>query len=133
MEFTTKFKAGQRAYLAVNRSEQKFIECDGCAGTGTILLLNGETARCPKCAGQGGQNEWLPTKWVPEVVNLGSVRIDHHTPFDSRTYETVITYVSGRTGTGNVYKEEHLFATQEEAQVECDRRNAESNETKQDF
>ena len=142
MRIDTKFEVDQQVCKIRNRREEKWIPCAFCKGTGGVVGADGTRGNCPKCYGAKGCAEFLPTKWqIDEVLTVGEVRVEvrgeHKSIEDSRcsnygsqSAKRVEAYMCRETGigTGTLHSVEDLFATEEEAQAECDRRNAEGGD-----
>ncbi len=138
MKIETKFSNGDKVFHIVNQPEAKFIPCSFCAGNRKIKGADGKERFCPECSGNGGVTKWLPTKWqVEKTLTIGQVRAEitgewegSSNVFDNykgRNYEQKEEYMCRETGIngGTLYYGENLFASQDEAQAECDRRNGE--------
>ena len=140
MRLTSQFDIGQKVVLIENRSKPTYITCTGCNGTGKIMLADGTTACCPKprCSLGKVRHYPKPTWGIAGMLTIGLIRIEYR---DSPGYPSEINadnyapqrgmeerYMCVETGigTGSVYTpQEHIFATPEAAQAECDRRNKE--------
>lgn len=138
MKIETKFSNGDKVFHIVNKPEAKIIPCSFCAGNRKIKGADGKERFCPECSGNGGVTKWLPTKWqVERKLTIGQVRAeitvkwegisDTFSNFGAQKYEHEETYMCSETGikSGSVYDGNNLFASREEAQAECDRRNEE--------
>jgi hypothetical protein len=139
MEPQSKFSLNNTVYAIAQRMEQKFIVCAECGGEGWATFANGKKTRCSKCFGDKGSHKNVAMKWIIEArLTIGQIRIVLTNIVSDGMFDNVGHYEEGKTeqkveymayetgiGSGRVHYEENLFATEEEAQAECDRRNAE--------
>lgn len=126
-----KFKLGQEVFWIQNIQKQLFKKCRTCDATGNIFI-NKEKFVCPKCYGRCQSFDKLEQKYrIEGNYTIGYIR---HTawrasPKAGTQYKT--EYMMFETGieSGSLYREEHLFATRQEAQDECDRLNEKERES----
>ena len=90
---------------------------------------------CPKCVGRGTTLEFSPIAWhIEEKFTIGRVEViatlskgQEDTIFDNykpqKKYEEIYMCEETGIGSGRTYRVENLFATREEAEKECQRRN----------
>lgn len=136
MKIITKFNLGDKVTHIRMGMKTTTPECTSCSGTGKIILDDGETTCCPKCHGAGYHVKHDKMEWAPmAALTLGEVRVvvtdspgiegeetfDNFKPQKDRK-ETYMAIETG-IGTGNNYNANDLFATREEAQAKCDKRN----------
>lgn len=121
MNIKTKYSLGDKVWRIWRGSKTCWKPCQLCAGEGRISL-NGITRICPDCYGNRGREEFLPQEWlVEQQLTVGQVRAE----ITKKKRE--IAYMAHETGvgTGSIHYEWTLFPTKEEAQANCDKRNAE--------
>jgi len=140
MKIETKFNCGDKVWQIHNGTRAVLIKCPFCGGTGTIVGADGTSQMCPKCYGKKNRTEHKPVKWrVAERITIGQVRAkytgesegDQDTIFDNygpQSEKYTEKYMCEETGigSGTLYYVHTLFADKSEAQVECDRLNAEA-------
>lgn len=106
-------------------------QCSACIGSGMCALGN-ESFQCPKCKGKK-ETQRTASGWV--VINRGVVgKIECVTVTESdevnwnietiARHGVIYRYMFGRSGSGSAYFEDQLWPG-DQAQAECDRRNAE--------
>lgn len=133
----TKFSIGDRVIPVYRAHEQVTRDCSRCGGKGELALAEGGTVPCTNrfawkesCnAGKVTLGHLSP--WKIETESVGAVgqvqvkRTTHHIA-DSWNDNNANKYMLHSTGVGSgrVWNEDDLFATVEEAQGACDRRNA---------
>ena len=137
MKIETKFDLGQPVILIRNEREKVWITCAACKGVGKVTLGDGKQHSCPKCYGHRGKNEWLPTKWlVTQALTIGEIQYRERMEWregddsefanyrhqDAKVEERYMCRETG-IGTGSCWSAEDMFATREEAEAECLRRN----------
>lgn len=125
MTIETRFKPGDRIYTICSRAKEVSLNapCPTCNGTGRISLF-GQTMPCGSHFGINvrcrlGTLVTLKEMWcvnpVPFFVEQISIEVneaEEHIIYEEYDYEGC-----------NTIEEAHAFATEEEAQAECDRRN----------
>jgi hypothetical protein len=130
MIITTKFDIGDYCVPIRLMKVSVFIPCTTCDGTGRATLKNEQTISCPTCYGRKGATEWHDARWgiLPDAPgDVGKIEATRYDPFsqhhrdDSRT--RYMLWSTG-VGSGSVYSEDDCFASRDEAQAECDARNA---------
>jgi len=138
MNIKTKFDCGDTVWLISRNMSKRFEKCKVCDGTGYIVVVKTNIElSCPTCRGQGGQNvcggmEWQVT--TPKTIGQVSVmyraavgnsnrRDDNISLQEEQREEMYMCHETG-IGTGCQYAVTEVFATSDEAQTECDRRNA---------
>lgn len=130
MEIKTKYNYNQWVFPIMFYREEKWIPCKSCNTTGEIALADGEVIYCPKCYGKRGKEEYLPVKWMIVYELYGQIKNIRVNLYSNKKYgESEYTYMLSSTGVGSgtLWKEDELFLTEEEAQIECDRRNLKEN------
>ena len=142
MKIETKFSNGDKVWHIWDEREKKFITCSFCQGSGHIVGKDGKERICPECYGKGGQYEYFAMKWqVQTLLTIGQVRAEvtgewegSNDPggiewenYKARPHSYEEQYMCRETGirSGTLYDGNNLFATKEEAQAECDKRNVE--------
>ena len=137
MKIETKFDFGDRVYCIKQDHEQVLEKCSFCAGIGSINGADGTRKLCPECYGRKGKIVYKRKKWlIRNVLTIGQIKAEIQCAHDgevsifdnygSQEEKRKIKYMAYETGigSGSVYDEELLFATREQAQAECDKRNS---------
>lgn len=126
MNITTKFSLGD-VVTAINRgNRQEWVDCPLCLGTGDITVSESATIRrCPECYGKKGKTYWREEQWTTRHTStIGKVNIElYGDEYDGTDREQYMLASTG-VGSGTLWPVDQLWATREEAQAECDRRNA---------
>ena len=140
MNITTKFNLGDTVRLVSFHRTRSPVVCPDCKGEGRLNLEHNRQIACQKCSGRGtvGYTD-DPPKWtVREQLTLGRVEVtitretdpgeresefDNFGPQQASREERYMAYETG-IGSGNNWNADDLFATRDEAQAECERRNA---------
>jgi len=140
MIYQPKFNLGDKVFHIINLQRPEFVECPMCKGMKTISI-NGETDRCPKCYGRGGDQTWVSEGWRVarygredretriilefgfEQLTICQIRLEHTK--GSFPEWTVMCKETG-VGSGTIHQMGHLFETVEEAQSACDKLNSDS-------
>jgi len=120
MIIETKYSLGDKVWKIWRGSKRTWKECQLCGGEGKISLRD-ITRLCPDCYGDLGKYEYQPQEWlVEESLTIGQVRAE------ITCEKREVAYMAHETGvgTGSVHPEWSLLQTKEEAQAECDKRNA---------
>ena len=133
MEIKTKFNFGQRIQHITRGSQQVSIICPLCHGNKEVQVVGSdEYMSCPKCYGEGYKIEYKPTMWyVPEDPHFNFViqhiGINLYNPNNKKwdNERNWIYYMPASSET--MCDEKDCFASIEEAQAECDKRNKEEN------
>lgn len=122
-----KFKVGQKVYAVsnTNDSRQKHVECEVCNSTGKIKVEGrDEEYECPVCHGRM-ETEHYGFKYVISYyeATIGKVEIEEYAPKYKKRYKSEIKYMLEETGVGSgaVWREDRLFATEEEANEFCEK------------
>lgn len=126
MQLTTKFDLGQQVFgICIHRLESVAL-CRLCNDTNQITIQN-EPFTCPKC--KGGK-PYIEKMIVSDWGRIGKVQVEQYEKPNQYDELSRISYMLTSTGigSGTVWYEEKLFATREEAQAFCDRKNAEPSE-----
>lgn len=119
-----KFEVGQRVFAVSNISDTKkvHVDCNICNSTGAVEI-NGEKFVCPSCHGRTN-TEHYGFKYVISYhgARIGRVSTEEYAK-KYYSYESKITYMLEETGVGSgrVWKEERLFATEDEAKEFCEK------------
>ena len=137
MNITTKFDLGDIVYMISLDSERAKKACPGCSGEGKITLNDGSRIRCPRNCIKGQISYLKSERWhVIGPYTISRVRVeitespgvpdawgDNYKPMLGRE-ESYMCLETG-TGSGVVYDlQKGIFATDTEAQAECEKRNA---------
>ena len=137
MNITTKFDLGDIVYMISLDSERAKKACPGCSGEGQITLNDGSRIRCPRNCINGQISYLKSERWhVIGPYTISMIRVEiRESPGMPGAYASNYKSQSGReesymcleTGTwsGVVYDlQKGIFATDTEAQAECEKRNA---------
>lgn len=122
-----KFKVGQKVYAVSSRSDSRqiHVKCDVCNSTGKIKVEGrDEEYTCPACYGRT-ETEHYGYKYVISYyeATIGKVEIQEYAPKYRNRHKSEVRYMLEETGVGSgqVWKEERLFATEEEANEFCEK------------
>jgi len=144
MKIETKFSCGDTCHLIRHLREERWEPCGFCEAKGRIAGKDGAERPCPECYGRLGKKTYHDTKWtLDRQLTVGEVQyrfrahfvdVDesaHDAMYDnygSQEEERRESYMCRETGigTGSCWPAQDLFPTSEEAQAECERRNAEA-------
>ena len=130
MQIQTKFSLGQKVYPVVCDSETIKQDCPLCNGTGYVGIAGANrTITCPDCCGRGYNIKQAKTQWhiLKGNTKIGEVRVNVHYTCNNaddlvkEKEEQYMLYCSG-VGSGTLWSKD-LYATEEQAQKECDKRN----------
>jgi hypothetical protein len=123
MKIETKFDLGDKVWLVKRYPKHVDEACPGCNGIGAVPLLDGNNDRCPRCYGNKYQRRVQPSDWhVKGPWTVGNIQVSLFEPrADHEDRRCYMCHETG-TGTGNLWHEEDLFASREEAQAEADAR-----------
>ena len=142
MNITTKFDLGDKVWHIRYDTNPIHVTCTFCAGTGRIIGRDESKDDCRKCHGKGYNIEYQKMAWyisnhsltVGQVsvtiiksdgIETYPVQFDNFKPRDER--EERYMMVETGIGSGMIYNVNDLFATREEAEKECDKRNGGSH------
>lgn len=146
MDIKTKFNFFDKVREISFERDRVWTKCSFCDGEKNINGADGSSAICPECHGHGSR--WMDEdkKWsLGESLTIGQIRteetaesngLDENSMFSNygpqrhKYIEQYMCYETG-IGTGTLHNHYNLFATDEEAQAECDRRNAEGTKPEQ--
>lgn len=129
MNITTKFNLGQQVWMISSCPAQRIVHCDICNRTGTITIAN-ESFICPKCNGTSKRPEYIGLRYyVSGKSIIGKIEVERYLDKYQNghgSYENKNNYMLESTGIGSgiVWTEEYLFASEKEALKECEIRNA---------
>ena len=122
-----KFKVGQKVYAVTRQSDtrMKHVECDVCNSTGWVKIeCKDGRFTCPECHGRMTTEDY-GFKYIIAYRNaeIGRVEILEYSPKYKGMYKSEVKYMLEQTGVGSgqVWKEERLFATEEEAKEFCEK------------
>lgn len=120
-----KYEVGQKIYAVSSTSNirQKHVDCALCNSTGKVKVEGrDEKYVCPVCHGKT-ETEHFGYKYeitYPQAT-IGKVEIDEYAP--EYSYKSEVKYMLRETGVGSgrLWKEDRLFATEEEANEFCEK------------
>ncbi len=131
MRIETKYNLRDVVVGIFSEKVPMFVECDVCCGMGSVTLVGtGVQINCPRCKGNKGLIEWLPSKWKVEFDHLTIGQIKSIIADNKHTNSVAVgreEYMCEETGVGDgrVHHGDNLFPDVESAQKECDKRNKE--------
>jgi hypothetical protein len=145
MNIETPFDLGQKVWRIQNASNPHRKPCKVCEGTGMVTVPRREKQiLCPDCNGRAWIKVYPPAQWnVMGEITIGMITAIAINKLKDEEKETIFDntghyFKEGNTtfkfeymcyetglGSGSLYNDNWIFATQEEAQAECDRRNSE--------
>lgn len=121
-----KFELGQKVYAVSSVSDTRRVhtECDVCNSTGLVKVVGrDEEFMCPACEGKY-KTEHYGFKYVISYrgAEIGKVQTEEYLA-RYRSCDSRITYMLKETGVGSgtIWSEEKLFATEEEANEFCEK------------
>jgi hypothetical protein len=137
MDIKTQFGINDKVWLINKEAKKEWEKCEACCGSGLVTLADNKERPCPECYTKGGKTVWLDQEWtVARELTIGQVQAtitniesdgdfcnmgDHKEGGDVYKCQ-YMAYETG-VGSGTCYHEESLFASEQEAQTECDLRN----------
>jgi hypothetical protein len=142
MKLTTQLDLGQKVWDIENKSSFSWEQCPTCEGTYKVRI-KGKEYKCPNQDCFNGRiKEQSDPQWkIAGTLTIGLIRCEVR---DSPGMETELNasnyqpqkgrqeeYMCVETGigSGSIHKlGKHIFASEEEAQAECDRLNSESKQ-----
>ncbi len=141
MKFESKFDFKQKVYAISIKNQSLWIPCTFCNETGLIIGYDQQTFNCPYCHGRRGHKKFDKKIYsVNQPMTIGEVRIKSRCKHRSENKEIFTNYgdqvalyeeeymcYETGIGSGTVWSLERIFVTEAEAQVACDKLNAEAN------
>lgn len=133
MTLEARFDLNQKVWAIGNSNHGIYRPngCNICNRKGTVEL-SGELLTCPKCGGQSVPPQWSVEIKQGTVVRIHAVRSvnfiqDAATEGLSRKegWDNRNSYMLGQVGCGVIWPEDCLFASEQEAETECENRNRE--------
>jgi hypothetical protein len=131
VNYQPQFEMGQNVWIVTNGRMEYIVKCLPCQHTGKIKIGDEEFV-CPKCSGAAAhpKHRW-DAHYIQYEGRIGRIQIDHTSAYylrqngDTQRAEVVISYMIDETGvgSGNVWPEDSVFGSREEAQAFCDRQN----------
>ena len=140
MVIETSFSIGDVIYVIQYDTLLKKVLCPACEGEGKHTLKDGTVTRCPKC-NDGYKNVREKAQYhVAGPLTIGKVSVEITESQDVEGYfgdnyksqsKRVEAYMCQETGVGSgtlYYLNKGIFASREDAQAECDKRNEQESE-----
>jgi hypothetical protein len=132
MQITTRFSIGDTVVPIAPRTETVSDPCPACEGAGTLALVRGGTVRCTAKGCYDGKvtrqeiHPWAVRADLSSTVGRVSAvqSCQEHAPDMLGALDIRYMLFSTGVGSGTMWRERDLFATDEEARSECARRNA---------
>ncbi|MCE5220187.1 MAG: hypothetical protein LLF98_02670 [Clostridium sp.] len=122
MDIKTKLSIGDKIIVIWSNTNTIHETCLVCNGQKRVSLSNKEY-ECPECYGNGYSERYEPecwriaeSEWTPKRSKVKRIEVD------IKKNEIDIKYFPWGES-GNYFYEKDCFATVEEAQTECDKRN----------
>lgn len=122
-----KYNVGQKVYAVSNRSDSRqiHVKCDVCNSTGKVKVEGREEEyECPVCHGRT-ETEHYGYKYVISYHNatIGKVNIEEYSPKYADKFQSRVMYMLEETGvgSGSLWREDRLFATEDEANDFCEK------------
>ena len=137
MEIISKFSINDTVFAIKNEREKEWIACAACSGTGQVELNDKKPRQCPECYRRKGDYIYKDTKWtICGTLTIGQIAVEirniesdgdfdnisHFKDGNTKIKEQYMAYETG-VGSGTLHRGSELFATEAEAQKECDIRN----------
>ncbi len=128
MKITTKYDLKDFVYPIKQGGYDEFINCETCEGKGIINVNNTKkTILCPVCWGHRGHKKWKADKWYVCKESYGQIGKVVVEIYDKKYHDGKKEYKymldSTGVGSGTLWYEDRLFASVEDAQAECNRKN----------
>lgn len=128
--YQSKFDLGQTAVGIIDVEVRRIVKCEICRNTGKVTI-RAEEFECPQCRGKASHPQYAGRRWMRSSMGTGvvaSIQIEHRDSTRWADYkELTIRYMLNNSMGGQLWDEANLFPTREEADTECDRRNAGKN------
>lgn len=122
-----KYNVGQKVYAVSNRSDSRqiHVKCDVCNSTGKVKVEGREEEyECPVCHDRT-ETEHYGYKYVISYHNatIGKVNIEEYSPKYADKFQSRVMYMLEETGvgSGSLWREDRLFATEDEANDFCEK------------
>lgn len=122
-----KFKNGQKVFAVMHTSNmrERHVNCDVCDSTGYVKV-EGKSGKfiCPSCHGrtvtEGYEYKYKISYYE---ATIGKVEIQEYAKKYKNQYKSEVRYMLEETGVGSgtIWREERLFATEEEARDFCEK------------
>ena len=120
-----KYKVGQRVYAVSHKSDSRqiHVKCDVCNSTGKVKIEGrDEEYVCPVCYGRTDTEHYGYMYTISYCeATIGKIEIEEYAP--EYSYKSEVKYMLRETGVGSgrLWKEDRLFATEEEANEFCEK------------
>ena len=121
MQINTKYNLNDILYPIWESSIDEKFDCEACAGTGIVTMLDNKVYKCPNCRGYN-QNRLIGILWQLRIEPIIIYQID-----TSRETDPKECYIMYRSKESDFYSEEDCFLSEELALAECNKRNGEQN------
>lgn len=122
-----KYKVGQKVCAVSNRSDSRkiHVECDVCNSTGKVKIEGSDKEyECPVCHGRM-KTEHYGYKYVISYyeATIGKVEIQEYSKKYEKKHKSEVRYMLEETGVGSgtIWREDRLFATEKEAADFCEK------------
>ena len=120
-----KFKINQKVYAVSSKSvsRREHVKCAVCNSTGKIKIVGKDNDyNCPVCRGEM-KTVYDGFEYVISYpkASIGKVQIEEYAArYDEKSRVTYMLKETG-VGSGTIWREERLFATEEEAKEFCEK------------
>ena len=130
MEFNTKYNHGDTVWVITKHMTYKMEDCPTCNNLGRVEI-NGKKFSCPNCGGYSKQvadeERWELYTYV-QCGKIGRITIESYDKKYCKKNDHLplkVTYMLDTTGVGSgtLWDEKDLFISEEDALLECDKRN----------
>lgn len=126
MRYESQFSIGQTVWMVRDERFSQIIKCAACKNTGKVRIAEEEHI-CPKCQGRAAHETYGGQKfYVYGSSTVGQVRIEDEPERYSKDEPNpkfqYMLYSTG-VGSGQIWNQEHLFSSEEDAQRFCDAKN----------
>lgn len=125
MKIETKFDLDQAVWTISDSAAYRIVKCMVCVA-GKLTIGNEEFV-CPKCEGKSAHPHYAGRKWhVSHQGVIGKIQTEQYgacAPSYARNNRITYMIDSTGVGSGQCWEEADLFATREDAQAECNKKN----------
>jgi RecJ-like exonuclease len=117
MNIKTKLNIGDEMFPITFSRKKTEIKCEFCDGAGNIELKN-KNFTCPECLGEGSKTKMDIESWYVNTQLCGKIN-----KINIEVDKNKINIFYFPNNSCNYFEESKVFASYEEAQAKCDKRN----------